>query len=137
MALAYRDAALRERARAERLQKQLNGEHLRAQPAKRLLVKVPPDLVDELDRKFAELGEEWHPHPDVEYVYDDDDWMPARHAAQVAGVTATTINRARAAGQLPAKYVGREYGYVFCVADIKAWRASVGPGPGSRPKLRT
>lgn len=112
VAKAYRDAAVAQRERADALQAVIADVDLRvvgfANPnlvdqIKKLIDQVAPDPITALDGQFAEWGEEeWllDPAEVPTFVYDDDDWVPTRVAAEISGVPVNTLMRMRALGTI-------------------------------------
>lgn len=143
MALAYRQAAMAERERADRLQKLLAQVDLQAvkvddpdlaERVAALIVETAPDLVHDLDVQFAEWGERWHVDevPQLE-EYRDTDWVTTSIVNELTGVSMKEIGQARIKGKLEKyRHLNNVVGYIYQAGEALKIR-DVMPGRGNFP----
>lgn len=140
MTRAYRDALKAERERANGLQEMLTRVDLSSadpglvEQVKALLASSVPDVVEQLDRQFAEKGEEWHCEDNpIVIELDDEDVVPTKFAAREIDVKPNLLAKLRIRGVIRGLDLGGHDGYAFRVADVKkipdklggrGWRAT-------------
>lgn len=133
MTRAYREALKAERRRADGLQEVLTRIDLSSadpelvEQVKTLLASSVPDVVEQLDRRFVENGEEWHCEDNpIVLELDDEDVVPTKFAARVIKVNPNLLAKLRIRGVIRGLDLGGHDGYAFRVADVKKIPAKLG-----------
>jgi len=127
IALAYRQAAAEQMARANRMRAVLTAAKLRslraidpdlAKQITELIKEKPADVVHEMDERFLKWGEKWHT-PLRRTSYDPDEMLGAEEAAQLLSVQAATLLTMRRRGRIRGVYVrSQNPHFEFKVADL-------------------
>lgn len=81
------------------------------------------ESVEEMNTRFHNWGEEWHvPLPDLD-GFEDDDLVPTKIAAMVAGLNRRHLANLRMFGRIKGhwnEHVGPQGGWMYLVGDAKA-----------------
>lgn len=113
MALAYRSVAAEQSAAVAQLRDLLTEIHPKllkwadnelAGRIHKALAGIHDTPVAVLDDRFYSWGEEWHtPLPET---YELDDWVPAKVAGKLIGISGGSLSRLRRTGRIEATFIG-------------------------------
>ncbi len=75
---------------------------------------APAEKLSEMDARFRRWGEGWMSPVDT---FGPDDWVNAKQAGQLAGMSGANVHKLRRNGEIRARYDGRKY--LFQVGEVQ------------------
>lgn len=139
MVRGYRDVAHQLQGRSEALRTILTSIDLRALKSadpelagklRKVIKELSTDPVTDLDRRYADQGEDWQLDEKPVFDYDDDEWVPTAVASELSEwdgrrLAENQINKQRSVGKLEAFWTNSGFGWFYRVGDVRGLRAKL------------